>query len=65
MEIHINTFMKLTGVTANDAFLSDRNVRRRQERKLRKKLGDKLTKKAISDIAKVHPVGTVEIINLS
>jgi hypothetical protein len=65
MEIHIKTLMTLTGITANDAFISDRNVRRKQERKLRKKLGDKLTKKEISDIAKVHPVGCVEIINLS
>ena len=65
MEIDINSFMKLTGITANDAFLSDRNIRRKQERKLRKKFAGQLTKKEIKDIAKMHPVGGVDVINLS
>jgi hypothetical protein len=65
MEIHIKTLMSLTGITANDSFFSDRNVRRKQERKLRKKFGGKLTEEEIRDIAKVHPVGRVEVIDLS
>lgn len=65
MEIHINTFMKLTGITANNAFVSERNIRRRQERKLRRKFTGQLTKAEIKTIAKIHPVGGVEVINLS
>ena len=65
MEIHIDAFMKLTGITANDRFISERNIRRRQERKLRRKFTGQLTKEEIKEIAKIHPVGGIEVINLS
>lgn len=65
MEIHIDAFMKLTGITANDRFISERNVRRRQERKLRRKFTGQLTKEEIKEIALIHPVGGIEVINLS
>ena len=65
MEIHIDAFMKLTGITANDRFISERNVRRRQERKLRRKFTGQLTKEEIKEIAKIHPVGGIEVINLT
>lgn len=57
--------MKLTGITANDRFISERNVRRRQERKLRRKFTGQLTKEEIKEIALIHPVGGIEVINLS
>jgi ribosomal protein L11 len=65
MEIDIKTFIKLTGITANDTLLSERLIRRKQERKLRKKLAGKMTAEEIKNIAKIHPVGDVEVINLN
>jgi hypothetical protein len=65
MEIHIKTFMKLKGITANDTFLSERHIRRKQERKLGKKLVGKMTTEEIKNIAKIHPVGDVEVIKLN
>jgi hypothetical protein len=65
MEIHIKTFMALKGINANDALISARNIRRKQERKFAKKFVKQLTKKEIKLIAKVHPVGNIEVTNLS
>ncbi|MCU0468423.1 MAG: hypothetical protein MUF58_07460 [Arcicella sp.] len=64
MEIKIKTAMKLMGFTANDSFLSSRHIRRKQERKLRKRLGGKLSEEEIENIAKIHPVGKVEVLSL-
>ena len=65
MQINIKDFMKLTGVTANHVLVSNRNITRKQERRLRKKLVGKMTPEEIKNIAKIHPVGDVEVINLS
>lgn len=64
MEIDIKTAMSLLGFTANDRFLPLRNIKRKQERKLRKKFGGRLSEDEIKQIAKVHPTGKVEIINV-
>lgn len=64
MEIKAKTFAKLIGISPNHAFLSDRNVARKQYRKLKKKLVGTMSDEEIRQFAKIHPIGDVEVVKL-
>ena len=64
MAIELKTFIKLAGITPNHQFLSDRNMARKQYRKLRKKLVGIMSEEEIKKIAQVHTIGDVEVLKL-